>query len=89
MNSKDRAAKIIDKIGERAREQWGDYWQAELVKAYCLIESEESGKLVKPVARRSQILRVFQTQATTLETVIRLGEAVGLAIGAETLIELY
>lgn len=89
MDSKGKAAAVIDAIAAEAQAIWGEQWQSELVRAYCEIESSESGKIVKPVTRRSQVMRVLEAKATTLETTIRLAQAVRLTIGAETLLEFY
>ncbi len=91
MDSRQKGAALLEAISEKAKENWGDDWKTQIVRAYCRIESQESGRTIKPVARRPSIMRALETGegAATLETTIRLAEAVGLAIGAETLIKLY
>ena len=88
-SSSENAAAILDLIVSRAQEFWGEDWKAELVRAYCLIESNESGETVKPVERRSQLMRALEVKSTSLETALRLASAVNLKIAAETIIEIY
>jgi len=71
-----QAKAIIQAIIEEAQAKWGEDWQACLVRAYCEIESAE-GRLIKPVARRSQLMRSLEEGNPTLETLIRLTKAVG------------
>ena len=77
MNAEDKARTILDAIAQEAQAKWGDKWQAELVRAYCEIESRETGETVKPVNRRKQIVRSFD-EGTTLESLCRIAEAVGI-----------
>jgi len=78
MNAAEKAQAIMDAIAEEARIKWGDRWQAELVRAYCQIESRETGEEVKPVNRRKQIVRSFEEGTATLESLCRIAEAVGI-----------
>jgi len=77
MNSEMQAKAIIQAISQEAKSRWGEEWQASLVRAYCEIESAEAGKLIKPVARRSQLMRSLEECNPTLETLLRLAKAVG------------
>lgn len=72
---------IIAAIAAEAQRLWGEDWVACLVRAYCQIESRQSGKAIKPVARRSQIVRSLREGGLTLPSLIRLLQAVGLEIG--------
>ena len=76
MNSEEQAKALIEAISQEAQSKWGDDWIAALVRAYCEIESEEVGKLIKPPQRRSQLGRVFEEGNTTLPTLMRLIKAV-------------
>lgn len=80
MNSEQQAKSIIEAISREAKARWGDDWIAELVRAYCEIESAEVGELIKPQKRRSQIERSMKTHSATLPTLIRLTKAVGIEI---------
>lgn len=77
MDSQIQAKAIIQAISQEAQARWGGDWQACLVRAYCEIESAEAGKLIKPVARRSQLMRSLEECNPTLETLLRLTKAVG------------
>ncbi len=78
MNAAEKAQAIMDAIAEEAQIKWGDRWQVELVRAYCRIESRETGEEVKPVNRRGQLIRAFEEGKTTLESLCRIAEAVGI-----------
>lgn len=78
MDSAGKAQAIMDTIAEEAKAKWGDKWQAELVRAYCEIESRETGETVKPVNRRKQIVRSFDKGTATLESLCRIAQAVGI-----------
>ena len=80
MDAEDKARAILDAIALGAEAKWGDRWQAELVRAYCDIEGRETGLSVKPVNRRKQIIRSFDEGTTTLESLCRIIEAVGIEI---------
>ncbi len=73
----EQAKALIDAIAQEAQKQWGEDWLASLVSAYCEIESAETGKLIKPVQRRSQLGRTFESGNPTTETLMRLVQAVG------------
>lgn len=77
MNSEEQAKAIIEAIQSEAQQKWGEDWLASLVRAYCEIESQETGKLIKPVARRSQIARTLEASSATLPVLLRLIAAVG------------
>jgi DNA-binding phage protein len=81
--SEEQAKALIQAISQEAQSKWGDEWIAALVRAYCEIESQEAGKLVKPVQRRSQLVRVLEEGNPTLETLLRLAKAVGAEINLE------
>lgn len=72
-----RAQALMDAISQEAQKIWGENWMAPLVTAYCQIESAEVGKLIKPVQRRSQLTRTFNSGNPTVETLLRLIQAVG------------
>lgn len=76
MTSEEQAKALIEAISLEAKSKWGDDWIASLTRAYCEIESEETGKLIKPPQRRSQLGRIFEEGNTTLPTLIRLLRAV-------------
>ncbi len=78
MNAAEKAQAIMDAIAEEAQIKWGDRWQVELVRAYCEIESQETGEEVKPVNRRGQLMRTFEEGTTTLVTLCRIAEAFGI-----------
>ncbi len=78
MLAPERAQAIMNAIAEEAQAKWGDRWLPLLVQAYCQIESRETGEEVKPVNRRKQIVRAFEEGATTLESLCRIAEAVGI-----------
>jgi len=80
MNAEDKARAILSTIAQEAKAKWGDKWQAELVRAYCEIESKETGEVVKPVNRRKQIVRSFEEGTATLESLCRIAEAVGVEV---------
>lgn len=71
-----KAKSLIDAISQEAQEKWGKDWLAPLVTAYCEIESAETDKLIKPVQRRSQLVRALETGNPTAETLMRLTQAV-------------
>lgn len=74
--SEEQAKALIEAISQESQAKWGDNWIASLVRAYCEIESQEIGKLVKPVQRRSQLVRSLEEGNPTLETLLRLIKAV-------------
>lgn len=76
MTSEQQAKAVIQAISQEAQSKWGEDWIASLVRAYCEIESQESGKLIKPVQRRSQLVRAIEEGNPTLETLLRLCRAV-------------
>jgi NTP pyrophosphatase (non-canonical NTP hydrolase) len=78
MASADKAQAIMNAIAEEAQAKWGEDWQAQTVRAYCDVETQETGETVKPVNRRKQIIRSFDEGAITLESLCRLAEAVGI-----------
>lgn len=80
MNAETKARAILSTILRESRAKWGDKWQGEIVRAYCEIESRETGETVKPVNRRKQIIRSFDEGSTTLESLCRIAEAVGIEI---------
>lgn len=80
MDSKAQAAHIIDAIISQAQTVWGDRYLIELVRCYCEIESQETGKEVKPVQRRSQLVRTLETKTCELTTLMRLLQAVNIEI---------
>lgn len=80
MTSKEQAKALIDAISQEAQTKWGKEWIATLVRAYCEIESQETGKLIKPIQRRSQLVRALEEGNTTLETLMRLTKAVEATI---------
>jgi DNA-binding phage protein len=82
MTSAEQAKAIVDAIASEAKDRWGDRWIAELVRAYCEIETAETGKEVKPVARRSQLVRAIELATPTLETLLRLAAAVDMELQA-------
>lgn len=57
---------------------WGKDWLKEIVRNYCELEALETGEAVKPIQRRSTIVRALETGAITLETLIRLADCVGM-----------
>lgn len=73
----EQAKAIIQAISQEAQARWGEDWQASLVRAYCEIESAEGERLIKPVARRSSLIRTLEEGNPTLETLLRLTKAVG------------
>ncbi|PZV09156.1 MAG: hypothetical protein DCF22_18920 [Leptolyngbya sp.] len=77
MGSSEQAKAIIEAISQEAKSKWGDDWIASLVRAYYEIESQEAGKLIKPVARRSSLVRSLEEGNPTLETLLRLTKAIG------------
>jgi DNA-binding phage protein len=78
MASSDEQAKaLVASIAEEAQKIWGDDWLPALVRTYCEIESAETGKLIKPVQRRSQIVRSLDTGNPTAPTLFRLVQAIG------------
>jgi hypothetical protein len=83
MNSSDKAKAILQAIATEAQTMWGEDWVKNLVRKYCEIESQETGEEIKPVHRRSQIVRAVETGAVTLETLIRLAECVGMSFVGE------
>jgi hypothetical protein len=80
MDSKEKAAQIIDTIATQAQALWGDRHLAELVKHYCEIESAELGREVRPVQRRSQLARTLEEKTCELTTLTRLLAAVGMEL---------
>ncbi|MBD2019240.1 hypothetical protein H6F43_03465 [Leptolyngbya sp. FACHB-36] len=79
MTSEQQAKAILQAIAAEAQVKFGDDWQADLVRAYCQIEQAETGnEKAIPVNRRGQILRAFSEGNTTLETLCRLAQAVGV-----------
>lgn len=79
--NRERSAKLLNVIQSEAIRKWGEHgWIASLVRAYCEIESRETGEEVKPVQRRSQLTRSLTGGSTTLETFLRLSEAVGIDV---------
>jgi hypothetical protein len=80
MDSKEKAAQIIDTIATQAQAFWGNRHLAELVKRYCEIESNELGKEVQPVQRRSQLVRALTEKTCELTTLTRLLAAVGMEL---------
>ncbi|NJR63182.1 MAG: hypothetical protein HC769_33025 [Cyanobacteria bacterium CRU_2_1] len=80
MGSREQAANIINTIASQAQAVWGDRWIAELVRRYCEIESIESGKGIKPVQRRSQLVRALEEKTCELTTLMRLLQATGIEI---------
>jgi hypothetical protein len=85
MTAKEKASAILNTIAEQAKNKWGEEWLAEIVRTYCEIEEKEEGSRmrIKPVNRRGQILRAFQEGSTTLPTLCRLAEAVGINLKLE------
>jgi len=57
---KEKATQIIDAIATQAQALWGDRHLAELVKRYCEIESNELGREVQPVQRRSPLVHALK-----------------------------
>ena len=76
-SSAEQAQALIAAISQEAQQKWGDDWLAPLVRAYCEIESQEKGKLIKPVQRRSQLVRALEESNPTTETLLRLVKAIG------------
>ncbi|HEY9749449.1 MAG TPA: hypothetical protein V6C63_12255 [Allocoleopsis sp.] len=68
-------------IKTEAQAIWGEddkQWIPNLVKRYCELESQETGKTIKTVQRRSQILTALGENGNpTLETAARLAACVG------------
>lgn len=73
----EQAEALVEALAEEAQKQWGENWLPSLVSAYCEIESAETGKLIKPVQRRSQLGRTLEGKNPTAETLLRLVKAVG------------
>lgn len=73
----EQAKALMDAISQEAQKQWGEDWLAALTRAYCEIESAETGKLIKPVQRRSQLVRALEVGNPTTESLMRLVQAVG------------
>ncbi len=71
---------IISGIRESAIAIWGEEWFVCLVRAYCEVEGQATGKTPPPKSRRSTLKRVFQLGTTTLETATWLSAAVGAEI---------
>jgi hypothetical protein len=81
MDSNAQANRLIDAIASQAKALWGDdRYIAELVRRYCELESSETGKDVKPVQRRSQLVRTLEEKTCELTTLMRLLAAVGIEI---------
>jgi hypothetical protein len=78
MDSVEKAKAIMQAIAAEAQVIWGEDWLKEIVRKYCELESLETGETVKPVKRRSTIVRALDTGAITLETLIRLANCVGM-----------
>lgn len=76
VTSEQRAQALIQAIVQEAQDIWGEDWTKKLVRAYCEIESEETGQLIKPVQRRSQLVKVFEGGNATIETLMRLVKAI-------------
>jgi hypothetical protein len=71
---KPRGSEILDAIKRRAVTRWGEEkWLLNLVREYVRLEGEDA----KPVQRRSQISRIFETGSCTLGTAMILATAVG------------
>jgi len=69
------SAQVLERIKERAIAKWGEKrWKLELVQEYCRLEDNPKAT---PINRRPQIYRVFETGSCTLETALRLANAVG------------
>jgi hypothetical protein len=75
---------IIAAIQVKAKKLWGEEWLTFLVRAYCQLESAEAGRIIKPVNRRSQIVRAIETGSPSLPSLLRLLEAVGLEIRVQS-----
>ncbi|NJL20087.1 MAG: hypothetical protein HC895_03435 [Leptolyngbyaceae cyanobacterium SM1_3_5] len=68
------SADVLDAIKQRAIAKWGEEkWMLNLVREYVRLEGEGA----KPVQRRSQIARAFETGSCTLETAMLLANAIG------------
>ncbi|WNZ22722.1 hypothetical protein HJG54_07535 [Leptolyngbya sp. NK1-12] len=80
MDSRAKASHIIDTIISQAQTVWGDRYLIELVRAYCEIESTETGKAIKPVQRRSQLVRILNEKTCELTTLMRLLTSVGIEL---------
>jgi len=79
MTSTEQAKAILQAIAEEAGQKWGESWQNHLIRSYCEIERAETGnEKATPVNRRGQLLRSFSEGNTTLETLCRLAQAVGI-----------
>jgi DNA-binding phage protein len=89
MGSKEAAAAIMAAIVAKAKVKWGEGWQVEIVRSYCMIETAEASELVKPVYRRKTVLRALELGGAQIDTVIKLAQTVGLKISAETMQEFY
>ncbi len=74
---------IISGIQQSAIAIWGEEWFVCLVRSYCQVEGQVTGKTPLAKPRRSTIERVFQVQQTTLETATWLAAAVGAEIQME------
>ncbi len=78
MNSAGKARAILSAISQEAEAKWGKDWQIQIVRAYCEVESQDTGEEVKPVNRRKQVLRAFEEGNCTLESLCRLATATGI-----------
>ncbi|NJN85564.1 MAG: hypothetical protein HC881_03645 [Leptolyngbyaceae cyanobacterium SL_7_1] len=83
MNSADKAKAMVQAIAQEAQAIWGDDWIKYIVRKYCEIESLEADEIIKPIQRRSTIVRALDTGAITLETLIRLADCVGMSFIGE------
>jgi len=71
---KSSSGDVLEAIKRRAIARWGEEkWLLNLVREYVRLEGGD----VKPVQRRSQIVRAFETGSCTLETAMLLAAAVG------------
>jgi hypothetical protein len=72
-----KTAAYLNEIKRRSEEIWGDKWQPQLIKRYVELLQQSGDTEATYERKRTQMYKVFQQQACTLENLILLAEAVG------------
>jgi len=64
-------------IKTASQEKWGDRWQLELVRSYVQILQKNGDQVAMVNNRKTQIVRAFDAESCTADTLILLYDAIG------------
>ena len=64
-------------IKTASQDRWGDRWQLELVRSYVQILQRNGDEIATVNNRKTQIVRAFDAESCTADTLILLYDAIG------------